>query len=79
MSEINGHDRPTSHESAITNIGAALMLVLGSACDHCKSTWRPIQIGGNKWGIETFHEAACPEDNQAGEEPPDADHSNTQE
>lgn len=79
MSEINGHDQLNSHESAITTLGAALMLVLGSACDHCKSIWRPIQLGDNKWGIETFHEAACPEDSQAAAEPPDEDDSNTQE
>ena len=65
MSEINGHDQLTSHESAINNLGATLMLVLGSACHRCKSTLRPIQMGGNTWGIETFHEAACPEDDQA--------------
>jgi hypothetical protein len=86
MSEINGHDQLISHESAINNLehrlnnlGAALMLVLGSACPHCKSTLRPLRMGGNTWGIETFHEAACPEDNKAAAEPPNEDDSNTQE
>ena len=67
------------HESAINNLGATLMLVLGSACPHCKSTVGQVQMGGNTWGIETFHEAACPEANQAAAEPPDEDDSNTQE
>lgn len=50
MSEINGHDQLTSHESAITNIGAALMLVVGSACDRCKEFLPPDPAGWQQVG-----------------------------
>ena len=85
MSEINGHDQLDNRAALTAKIVAALtanrdaLMFLGSACPHCKSTLRPLQMTGNTWGIETFHEAACPEDNQAAAEPPDEDDSNTQE
>lgn len=62
----NGHDRHDSVENTLNRLEAAIGATTYPPCRHCHSTTRPLMMTGNAWGIEVFHEPACPEheDNQ---------------
>lgn len=54
----------------LAKIEAARLASTMPKCIHCHAEHSPVPMEGAAWGVETFHEADCPEheDNQPANE-----------
>lgn len=54
----------------VHKLEAARLAATMPACPHCHAEHAPLPMTGTAWGVETFHEASCPnhEDNQPAAE-----------